>query len=51
MKKLDYEVRELAFKEELTKEEELKLFEKMRKNGFDLEQRKDNTTYVFIKFN
>ena len=51
MKKLDYEVRELAFKEILTKEEELKLFEKMRKNGFDLEQRKDNITYVFIKFN
>lgn len=51
MKKLDYEVRELAFKEILTKEEELKLFEKMKKSGFDLEQRKDNTTYVFIKFN
>ena len=51
MTKLDYEVRELAFKELLTKQEELKLFEKMRKNGFDLETRKDNTTYVFIKFN
>ena len=51
MKKLDYECRELVFKEILTKEEEMKLFEKMRKIGFDLEQRKDNTTYVFIKFN
>ena len=51
MRKLDYEVRELSFKETLTREEELKLFEKMRKSGFDLETRKDNTTYVFIKFN
>jgi hypothetical protein len=52
MKKLDYEVRELVFKEKLTNDELSQLIDKMNKKGFDYANYVDERiAYQFIKFN